>query len=364
VGRRRALGAVAAAAVLVALCLGVLRSTNRSTPASVPGGTGQSAQRSGDPPPTSVAPSPTAVPVRLGMAVDADRLGDPRLARLFADHGITSLTPENAMKAGRIHPGPRTYAWTDADRVVGFAEEHDLRVRGHTLVWHRDLPMWVSKLRDRAAGRAALRAHIEAVMGRYRGRVAQWDVVNEALDSSGELRDSPWRRAVGDDYVALAFRYAAEADPQARLFYNDFGAESAEDGSGGNSAKVNGVIRLVEGLRSQGVRVDGVGLELHADGRYPGSGTGFEATMRRLGGLGVATEITELDVSGRGGATVQARRYAEVGAACARVPTCTGVTTWGVDDAHTWRPGTDPLLFDERLRPKPALEALRGAVRR
>ncbi len=313
------------------------------------------------PAPTTI-PEPPAPPVRLGLAVQPDQVRDRRVAALVGEHGITSVTPENAMKARRIHPERKRYVFKGADEIVAFAQRHRLRVRGHTLVWHRDTPEWVENLSSRSAARTALREHIRTVMGRYRGKVAQWDVVNEAFDTDGSLRSSPWRRALGEDYVALAFRYAAEADPAAELFYNDFSIETTETAEG--RAKTRAVLRLVADLRSRSIRIDGIGLEAHADYTYPGTAAGFEANLRRFGEQGLTTEITELDIPGSRGPQAQADRYAEIGAACARVPTCTGVTTWGVHDGSTWRAGEKPLLFDAQLRPKSALAALRTAILR
>jgi endo-1,4-beta-xylanase len=291
-----------------------------------------------------------------GVAVRADRLSDPGYAeaagRLFA-----SVTPENELKWLSTEPEPGAFSFVAGDRVVDFAREHGQRVRGHALVWHLQLPPWVTGTREE------LRRHIEGVAGHYRGRVAQWDVVNEALGDAGGLRDTPFLHTIGEGYIAQAFLIARRADPEARLAYNDYGAESPD------TPKGRALHQLVRALVGQGVPIDVVGFQTHADLEpIPG----FERQLRRIAALGVDVELTEVDVRLPADATAadldaQAMAYRRIVAACRAVPRCRGITFWGLDDGDSWIPEFFPgtghaLLLDAALRPKPAYAAVREAL--
>ena len=165
--------------------------------------------------------------IEIGAAVGTGlQMREPDYAEVLARE-FSVLTPENSMKFGPIHPEPSEYDFTQPDALVAFAEEHDMKVRGHALVWHWQLPDWVE---DRSWTREALievmREHIHTVVGRYKGKIYAWDVVNEAVGDNGRLRDTIWLRTIGPEYVALAFQFAHEADPDALLFYNDYSAEA------------------------------------------------------------------------------------------------------------------------------------------
>ncbi|MEJ7787940.1 MAG: endo-1,4-beta-xylanase, partial [Solirubrobacteraceae bacterium] len=218
-------------------------------------------------------------PIVTGVAVRADRLDNSDYAdgvRLFG-----SVTPENEMKWEVTEPKPGRFTFEAANRIVDFARGHGQRVRGHALVWHQQLPPWVT------GSLAEMRRHIEEVAGHFRGRVAQWDVVNEALDDEGGLRDTPFARTLGGRYIARAFEFARRADPQARLAYNDFGAESPD------TPKGRALYRFVRVLLDNDVPIDVVGFQVHADLEpIPG----FERQLRRIAALGVDVELTEVDV--------------------------------------------------------------------
>jgi endo-1,4-beta-xylanase len=209
---------------------------------------------------------------------------------------------------------------------------------------------------------AAMHAHIDAVAGRYRGRVAAWDVVNEPFEENGALRSSPFLRAIGPDYIALAFRRARAADPTAKLYLNDYNVE-------GINAKSNALYDLVRTLRQQGVPIDGVGLQAHLIlGQVPGD---IRQNIERFTALGVEVAITELDVRmtlppDADKLTRQAADYRRVADACLTVPRCVGITVWDFTDRYSWVPSVfagqgAALPFDENLRPKPAYDALRRA---
>jgi endo-1,4-beta-xylanase len=311
---------------------------------------------------------------------------DPNAATLATVH-FNTATAENDMKWQRIHPRLNEYNWEPADNFMAFCAKNQMTPIGHCLVWHSQVPPWV--FRDDAGNdltRDALLArmedHIKTVVGRYQGRVRGWDVVNEALDGDGTLRNSQWLRIIGAgsedkryDYIESAFRWAHEADPDAELYYNDYGLETSQ-------AKCDGAVALVKHLQSQGIRIDGVGIQLHGSLTHP-STEGLEYAVTNLAATGVKVMITELDLRtrrrGYRGADIRrvsrqstsdpnagavetqkklAEKYAEIFAVLLRhQQDITRVTFWGVYDGASWIGGS-PLLFDRNYRPKEAFFAV------
>ncbi|MEP6624462.1 MAG: endo-1,4-beta-xylanase, partial [Acidimicrobiia bacterium] len=290
---------------------------------------------------------------------------DPHELALVARE-YSSVTPENAMKWDTIHPARDRYDFAAADAIVAFATSHHMTVRGHTLAWYRALPTWLTDGHfDREQLIGILRDHIHTVVGHFRGRVQQWDVVNEPLDPSGAgLRDDFWSRGIGPDYIALAFRFAHEADPGATLYVNEFGTDTV-------NRKSNALLREVTALRKQGVPVDGVGFQMHRNLDHAESHTAITTNLTRFSDAGLRVWITELDVALRtpveaGALDRQAEVYRGAVQACLTVDRCDGITTWGFTDRHSWIPAAQAgrgaaLPFDERLRPKPAFRAMVGA---
>ena len=227
--------------------------------------------------------------LRIGAAVDPSFLAGDATYRSTVSREFNTLTPENVMKFDHIHPAPESFDFCDSDALVSYAAANHMQVRGHTLVWHQQLPEWLSRgefSRDELI--AILRNHIQTVVGRYRGHVWAWDVVNEAFESDGSLRDSLWLRGIGPEYIEMAFRWAHEADPDALLFYNDFAAE-------GMGAKSDAVYALLSNLRSQGVPVNGAGLQMHLEAGKA-SRSEIAQNMNRLAALGLEIHVTEMDV--------------------------------------------------------------------
>jgi endo-1,4-beta-xylanase len=272
------------------------------------------------------------------------------------------VTPENAMKWDALRPSRDQYNFANADTIVDFAAANDMQVRGHTLIWHHQLPAWLTESQFSPEElRAILREHILTVVGRYRGRIAAWDVVNEAVDENEPslLRQSLWLRGLGQDYLAMAFYWAHEADPQARLFYNDFGAE----GTGGKS---DAVYEVVKRLLQQGVPIHGVGLQMHVGLHDVPLRDDVANNMARLAALGLEIHITEMDVQIQKGTGIaaydresQAGIYQDMTTVCLRTPACKMFLVWGVTDLHSWIPRwtnhpDEPLLFDGAYAPKPA----------
>lgn len=284
------------------------------------------------------------------------------LAREFS-----KLTPENALKFERVHPAPGRYDFTMGDRLVDFAGQHGMQVHGHTLLWHQQLPAWLTT-GDYSSEelRAILREHIHTVVGHYRGRIAVWDVVSEAIDDDGQLRETFWLRGIGPDYIALAFHWAHEADPDARLLYNDYGNE-------GSNAKSTAIMELLAGLRREGVPVHGVGMQMHLSSDYAPGALDTWLNMQRLRLLGLEVHITEMDVALRVPADEaalqrQADIYRAMLGACLNAGNCKSFALWGFTDRYSWVPEFFPgwgaaLPLDETYRPKLAYEALQGALR-
>ena len=290
-----------------------------------------------------------------------------------------SITPENTLKWQFVQPEPGQFEFDGPDRFVEFGEANGQFIVGHTLVWHHQVPRWLFQdERGRALDRNALlermRDHIRAVVGRYKGRIHAWDVVNEALNEDGTLRESPWFRIIGEDYIQKAFEFAHEADPSAELYYNDYTLE--------NRRKRKGAIALIRNLQAAGVKIDGVGTQQHGSLSGP-TPEEVDATLQELGELGIKVMVTELDISvlpERGNnqtADVRRRaasdpamnpytdglpdamqrelagRYADLFRVYLKHhAVLSRVTFWGVTDRHSWRNGwpipgrTDyPLLF-------------------
>lgn len=302
----------------------------------------------------------------IGSAVNTGAFrGDARFLRLL-ERELSIVTPENIFKFEELSPEPGVYNWRHTDPFVDWAEEHKMRVHGHVLVWHNAMPEWLDESRFTPAElEALLENHIKTVVGRYKGRIHEWDVVNEAVAENGRLRDTIWLRMLGPEYIAKAFRWAHEADPDALLFYNDFGADIP-------NGKANAIYELVKGLVQDGVPIHGVGLQMHVSHsqRYLLTTEAVRAVMDRLGDLGLQVAITEMDVRINSAAStlqesyeIQAGIYANVLRACVEAPNCHTFITWGISDRYSWITGHTgledwPLPFDENLNPKPAYFAI------
>ncbi|HNR34614.1 MAG TPA: endo-1,4-beta-xylanase [Candidatus Hydrogenedentes bacterium] len=304
--------------------------------------------------------------LRIGTAVSADALRDDPQYRTILAREFDMITCENAMKFGPLRPERDRFAFDDADAIVAFAREHGMAVRGHTLVWHYILPDWFAKggftYDD---GIDLVRGHIHTVVSRYRGDVFAWDVVNEALDDHGGWRDSPFLRMFGPDYLAMAFHWAHEADPDAKLFYNDYSAD-------GLNRKSDAMYAMIRMLLEQGAPIHGVGLQMHLcvwDDLHPAS---IAANIKRFNDLGLDVHITEMDVRIKepfleSDLLRQARIYREIMDVCLRAERCGAWAVWGVTDRYSWVPQAfkregAALLFDDAGQPKPAYEAVRDAL--
>lgn len=325
--------------------------------------------------PKQVLPTPSPAPLTLrslaqargisiGTTVNNDVLRGEVLYRDVLASEFNMVTPEVAMKFDATEPKRNLYTFEGGDTLVAFAKMHNIQVRGHTLVWYRALPSWLTTGHfSRAELMNILRDHIMAEVSHYRGQVNIWDVVNEAVNDDGTLEGSIWLRGIGPDYIDLAFRWAHEANPEARLFYNDYDGE-------GLGKKSDAIYKLVKGMIQRGVPINGVGLEMHVSlNQYPPP-KDVLANMKRLAALGLEVQITEMDVKIQNDTRplqarlqAEAQIYGDMLGACLAVKQCTAFIMWGFTDRHTWIPDATghrdaPLIFDEEYRPKPAYFAL------
>lgn len=313
----------------------------------------------------------------IGVAVNARSLEGNEAELLLKE--FNSITAENAMKMGPIHPKKDEYNWALADRIVSFAQRHHLKIRGHTLLWHKQTPDWIFEDDEgRPIGKQELlrrlKSHIFAVVGRYKGEIYAWDVVNEAIadDPNEFLRQSKWIEIAGEEILAKAFEYAHEADPDALLFYNDYNSVHPE--------KRERIYRLLKKLVDAGVPIHGVGLQAHWSISGP-SVLELEQAIERYASLGLHIHFTELDISVHSGE----RRNKREGPAEAEAFTpfveqkqidqyekvfsvfrkykkyITSVTFWNLSDRYSWLNNYPvrgrknyPLLFDRELKRKKA----------
>ncbi|MFI5553250.1 endo-1,4-beta-xylanase [Streptomyces sp. NPDC051738] len=294
----------------------------------------------------------------IGTAVTGSKLtgtyGD------IAGREFNALTPGNAMKWGSVEPTRGSFNWAEADQIVDFAEAHGQQVRGHTLVWHSQNPSWLTNGSWTSAELSQLmNDHIALEVGRYKGRLATWDVVNEPFNEDGTYRQTLWYDGLGADYIAQALTAARAADPSAKLYINDYNVE-------GVNAKSTALYNLVRSLKERGIPIDGVGLQAHLIlGQVPST---LQQNIQRFADLGVDVAITELDIrmqlpSDSAKLTQQAADYKAVMNACLAVSRCVGVTVWGFTDSDSWIPGTFPgqgaaTPYDENYAPKPAYYAI------
>jgi GH35 family endo-1,4-beta-xylanase len=305
--------------------------------------------------------------LHIGAAVNMSPFRNEAAYTQTLGREFNMLVAENAMKFDAMHPSQNTYNFTDADALVMYAEANDMAVRGHTLVWHSQLPGWLTGgnfNRDQVI--AIMRDHIMTVVGRYRGRILAWDVVNEAVsDNNGQLRtDSFWHQRIGPEYIAMAFQFAREADPDAILYYNDYSAE-------GSGAKSDAVFNLVSGLVNQGVPIDGVGWQMHQINPFRIQ-QAHRNNAARIASLGLEISITEMDVRISLPTTAQelqeqALAYRDVVEFCLTQPNVKTIVAWGFTDKYSWIPGFfqgfgDALIFDMNYQPKPAYSAMLSAL--
>jgi endo-1,4-beta-xylanase len=327
-----------------------------------------------------------------GCAVDVPSLESEPLYSATIREQCRIVVAENAMKWAALRPSADSFRFDQADALVAFAEQNKIKIRGHNLVWHLDNPKWFDAAMTPANARAMLVSHIETVVGRYAGRMHSWDVVNEAIEvrsgRSDGMRNSPWLRLVGDDYIERAFRTARAADPQALLTYNDYGIEGETPEA---EQKRQSVIELLRRMIARRVPIDALGVQSHiaaqataastagtADGQAPAAyGEGLMRFLAVVRELGLQVFLTEMDVNDRACPADVVLRDSAVAATYKQYldlvlaePAVRAVLTWGITDRHTWLDHEDartdgqperPLPFDPEYQAARAFFAVRDA---
>lgn len=304
-------------------------------------------------------------PYPIGAAVNINTLKNNQEYRNTVIKEMSSITGENAMKMNTISKGRKEYSFDDADYLVNFAQENNMRVHGHTLIWYKHTPDWVANFSGSAEDwKTIMKEYIHDVVGRYKGKVASWDVVNEVIDDKGGLRDCVWLKNIGPEYIELAFQYAHEADPDAKLFYNDYGHEYSH-------TRRYTVNHIADSLAQKGVPIHGIGLQMHTnvnrsenDLRYAVIAAAMSKLMVHVSEFDVAVnpdskkDVTFTDEL----ASRQKDRYRTVAKAMLNIPESQrfGITMWGVHDSSSWLSSNPDwaLPFNDKFERKPAYDGI------
>jgi endo-1,4-beta-xylanase len=306
----------------------------------------------------------------LAQAAGGRYFGSDMTGNLLSQSTVTQLqsqqfsmlTPGNEMKWDTTEPSNGTFNFNPGDQLVSYAQTNSERVRCHNLVWHSQLPSWVSSLPSNQV-RGAMETHITTEATHFKGKCYAWDVVNEPFNEDGSLRADVFFNAMGSGYIADALRTARAADPNAKLYLNDFNIE-------GQNAKSNAMFSLAQSLLSQGVPLDGIGFESHFIlGQIPSD---MQANMQRFANLGLDVAVTELDdritlPASNANLQQQATDFSNVVKDCLGVSRCVGVTQWAVGDADSWIPGAfsgqgAATMFDQNYNPKPAFTSVQNTL--
>ncbi len=297
----------------------------------------------------------------IGTAVRYWSLENDPIYREVLAREFNVITVENMMKFSFIHPSQDEYDFTRADTIVDFAQQNDMKIRGHCLVWNQSLPSWLTEgdwSRDELI--KILRDHIKTVVKHYRGQVFAWDVLNEAVAGGGRLRQTFWYQGIGQEYLGMVFRWAHQADPNALLFYNDYLCE-------GLNRKSDGIYDLMKKLVKYNIPIDGIGLQMHLNLDDNPTPEDITANMERLAALGLEIHVTEMTVYIWYEVTQeklekQAEIYRDIMEICLSVDACTTFVMWGFTDLHSHLSDNpnrgSALIFDESYQPKPAYYAL------
>ncbi|EPS39284.1 hypothetical protein H072_6922 [Dactylellina haptotyla CBS 200.50] len=290
----------------------------------------------------------------VGFATDQGEFGNTGITNILKAEG-GCVSPENSMKWDATEPSRGSFNFNGADALVNFAQTNGKMIRGHTLLWHNQLPQWVKNIGDKATLTTVIQNHASTVAGRYKGKIYAWDVANEVVADGGGMRSSVFSQVFGDwTFLDVAFKAAKAADPNAKLCLNDYNINFT-------GAKLNTFVQVVKDLKSRGVPIDCVGTQTHTS--VGGSDIpNYKNTLTTLAGTGCEVQITELDIAMSTTTSTSALQqqqrndYKTIVSACMGTSACSGITLWGVDDANTWITGKHPLLWDENFAKKPAYQ--------
>ncbi|KAL5627265.1 hypothetical protein BROUX41_003418 [Berkeleyomyces rouxiae] len=307
----------------------------------------------------------------FGTATDNSELTDTAFVDMLKNPSMWgALTPGNTQKWQFTEKSQGVFTFEDGDVIADLAASQNMLLRCHTLVWYSQLPSWVTSgtwTKDTLT--KVMETHITNEVEHYKGKCYSWDVVNEALEEDGTFRDNVFQKAIGADYIPLAFKYTAAADSAAKLYYNDYNIETS-------GAKAKAAVGIVESVKAAGAPIHGVGLQAHLVVGQVSSKASYVDTLKSFLAAGVEeVAYTELDIrhsslpASTSALEKQGADYATVVGACLDVPECVGVSIWGFTDKHSWIPSTfpgtgDALLFDSNLEPKPAYYSVSAVLAR
>jgi len=316
----------------------------------------------------------------IGAAVNREIIENKTAQAIIFQH-FSSLTADNAMKFGRIHPNENSYTWNEADLIADFARKNKLKMRGHTIIWHNQNPAWLFKDGNADVSKTKLfkrlEDHITAVTRRYGDIVTSWDVVNEAIDTDSgdenDMRNTMWYNICGKEIYEFAFKLMKQLCPNAKLYFNDYNNESG--------SKMEATLRFLSSMLDSGVPVDGIGLQGHWYYNFPDEKT-LRNALERYSKLGLEIQLTEVDISlyqwdeaknknefftavPKDRVTEQAKRCMEIFTTAACYPAVNNITTWGIADSLSWlndfpikKRKNWPLLFDDDWKEKPVIKEL------
>jgi endo-1,4-beta-xylanase len=313
----------------------------------------------------------------FGAALGSSHLTESGYATAAREHSF--VTPENEMKWDQIEPTRGNFTFGPADQIVTFAMQNGMKIKGHTLVWHKQLPAYVTSLTAAADVSSAMLEHISGVMSHFKGKVYAWDVVNEAWltdgrtgDGNPRIRDSVFSTALGPSFIDQAFMAARQADSGALLIYNEFADEGLSD-------KATAVYNMVKDMKTRGIPIDGIGFQMHIGINTNPTAADVATNMQRFADLGVQIFISEMDVNTCAGYSLdqETTQYHDMVAACVAQPACAAVTVWGITDKYSWlninvnmnsNAGCAtgvlpaPLLWDENYAKKSAYTGVMNAL--
>lgn len=300
----------------------------------------------------------------VGVAVNINEFNSDLTYKTIVSNEFNSITAENVFKAENLHPTQVDFYWSEADALMNYCLQNNKRMHGHTLIWHNQLPIWMVEFTGtKEDWEEMFKQHIQTIVAHFKGKVASWDVVNEAFNEDGTLRNTIWKEHIGEDYIEKAFVYAKQSDPDALLFYNDYNLES-------NTTKRNAVLSYFNQLRGKGITIDGIGLQMHVGILYPSPAQIQEAISvvvlsdykLHLSELDISVNQQGLDIEPNAQLFLEQAQYLEkIIQEYKKVPKQLqhGITVWGVSDKHTWirtffNREDYPLLFDDNYQKKPA----------